>query len=91
VDTLIIKRIEFVGFMVIGPRSLSRGYFKPDEWHGWTATEEADAVWLRGEGKAIRLPLSLCAITYAVDGKPAAKPKSRTVITAKAKAVEPSV
>ena len=80
-----VKRVEFLGFRVAGPRGRQCDAYKPSEWPGWTCEVEGDGVLLRGEGRIVEVPRRSCVIDWSKDAQAAERPRSRTVITAKAK------
>ena len=72
-----ILRVEFIGFTVSGPRGGTRANFKPQEWPGWTARAEGQAVLFEGEGKRVEVPRNLCYITWALDPTAARYPDGK--------------
>jgi len=62
----VIKRVEFIGFTVLGPRQLSATAYKaegPDAWpKEWVASLEGPHVVLEGEGRRMELPRSRCVV-----------------------------
>lgn len=59
-----IARVEFIGFVVAGPRQSARQSYKPSDWKDWTAAIEGPSVVLEGEKRRIEVPRSRCIVTF---------------------------
>ena len=64
-----IKRIEFIGFSVAGPRGTMRPAYKASEWPGWTVEVDGAFLLLRGEGRVVEIPRARCVVDRTEEKK----------------------
>lgn len=84
-----IKRIDFVGTVVMGPGARMFQTYKPEEWAGWTVTREGEVVSFRNPKakpiQSIEVPRGICVVHEGAEDAAAKEPVSQRFQQAAAK------